>query len=298
MTKQIAVFAGVVTLLAAPVGAQNREHQQIAAETRMMQEQLQQLALSLTMLSQAVSESVTAMTARIDAVNQAMLKGFAEQKLLTDNLGNDVRVVRERTDETSVRMGTLRDELEAVRATMLALQQAAAAAAAAQTAAQVDPNAPPPDPSAVPPAPVVPAPVAPPLPSTAGLSPQRMFNEAQSDYFAANYAAAIAGFDAFLRAFPRVELSDDAYFLIGESHFNQNQWTEAVAAYNQVIQNYAGTNAMPDAYYKRGLAQERAGDVEAARASWEAVLRFAPDSTAAILAKQNLDRTGPAAQAR
>lgn len=294
MTRYTGVLVAALALGAAmPAAAQNREHQQIAAETRMMQEQLQQLAISLTTLSQSMNKAVEELASRIDQVNQAMVKGFADQGLRSDNLSNDVRVVRERTDDNNVRIGTLRDELEALRMTVLALQQQLAAAGQ-QTALPADPNAPAPDPSA---APVAPPPVVmPPAPSVAGLSPQRMFSEAQSDYFAANYGAAIAGFEAFLRAFPRVELSDDAQFLIGESHFNQNRWPEAIAAYNQVIQNYPGTNSVPDAYYKRGLAQDRAGDVESARASWEAVIRFAPDSTAAVLAKQNLDRTGPAAQ--
>jgi len=58
-----------------------------------------------------------------------------------------------------------------------------------------------------------------------------------------------------------------------------------------VIQTYPGTNAVPDAYYKRGLAQERLGQLDAARASWQAVSKSFPDSAAATLAKQNLDRT-------
>ena len=71
---------------------------------------------------------------------------------------------------------------------------------------------------------------------------------------------------------------------------NGDKWEQAIAAYNQVIQNYPGTNAVPDAYYKRGLAQERLGQLDAARESWNTVIRVAPDSTAGQLAKQNLDR--------
>ena len=69
----------------------------------------------------------------------------------------------------------------------------------------------------------------------------------------------------------------------------RSRWTEAVAAYNQVIQNYPGTNSVPDAYYKRGLAQQQAGQLDAARASWEAVVKVFPDSDAGRLAKQRLD---------
>jgi tol-pal system protein YbgF len=132
------------------------------------------------------------------------------------------------------------------------------------------------------------------MPSTAGLSPTRVFEAARSDYFGSNYASAITGFEAFLRAFPRSELADDAYYLIGESNFLQSRFTEALAAYNQVIQNYAGTNSVPGAYYKRGLAQDRMGQSDAARASWETVVKNFPDTAEASLAKQNLDRIGGA----
>ena len=58
-----------------------------------------------------------------------------------------------------------------------------------------------------------------------------------------------------------------------------------------MIQNYPGTeHPCPTAYYKRGLAQERLGQIDAARASWETVVKSFPDSDGARLAKQGLDR--------
>ena len=67
---------------------------------------------------------------------------------------------------------------------------------------------------------------------------------------------------------------------------------EAIAAYNLVIQNYPGTNSVPTAYYKRGLAQQQAGQTDAARASWETVAKNFPDSDAGRLARQQLSRIG------
>lgn len=282
MRNAIAV-ALVATLWPSLSTAQNREHQQLTADIRMLQEQQQQFALTLASLNQALAEALKAISTRLDAANEATRKGFADQKLLVDNLANDVRVIRERSDDTNVRITSLREELEAMRATVQALQQMALAPS---VQAPTDPNAPP--------APTAPAGAPPALPSTAGLSPTRVFDAARSDYFASNYASAITGFEAFLRAFPRSELADDAYFLIGESNFIQNRFTEALAAYNQVIQNYAGTNSVSGAYYKRGLAQERLGQLDAARASWETVMKNFPDTAEASLAKQNLDRIGRA----
>jgi tol-pal system protein YbgF len=292
MTKRIALALPAVLLyVASPAAAQNREHQQMAAELRMLQEQTQQLAITLAAVNQALAESVKLLNARMDEDANALRKGFADQKLLIDNMATDVSRIRERSNDTNVRIGSLQEELEALRTTVQALQQTAVAPPA--PAPIVDPLAPAGTGTSTTPAPLpLPPPVAP--PSTAGLSPTRLYETAQADYFAGQWSSAISGFEAFLRAFPRSEQADDAQLYIGETYFAQNQWSEAIAAYNQLIQSYAGTNSVPVAYYKRGLAQERLGQIDAARASWEAAAKSFPDSDAGRLAKQNLDRLGRA----
>jgi tol-pal system protein YbgF len=281
--KHITLLALVLLLAAHPAAAQNREHQQMTADVRMLQEQTQQLAITLAAFNQALTESIRALNARLDQASDATRKGFADQKITIDSIVEGVQVIRERSNDTNVRIGSLSEELEALRITVQALQQSALA-----PVTPVDPNAP-----VDPDAPVLPAPiqpVAPPPVSTAGLSPTRLYETARADYFAGQWTSAISGFEAFLRAFPRSEQADDAQFHIGETQYAQNQWAEAIAAYNQVIQNYPGTNAVPDAYYKRGLAQQQLGQLDAARASWETVAKNFPDSDAGRLAKQTLSR--------
>ena len=290
MTKTIALTLPAVLLyVASPAAAQNREHQQMAAELRMLQEQTQQLAITLAAVNQALAESVKLLNARMDEDANAIRKGFADQKLLIDNMATDVSRIRERANDTNVRIGSLQEELEALRTTVQALQQTAVAPSAPSPV--VDPLAPAGTGTSTAPAPL-PPPVAP--PSTAGLSPTRLYETAQADYFAGQWSSAISGFEAFLRAFPRSEQADDAQLYIGETYFAQNQWSEAIAAYNQLIQSYPGTNSVPVAYYKRGLAQERLGQIDGARTSWEAAAKSFPDSDAGRLAKQNLDRLGRA----
>jgi tol-pal system protein YbgF len=261
----------------------------MAAELRMLQEQTQQLAITLAAVNQALAESVKLLNARMDEDANAIRKGFADQKLLIDNMATDVSRIRERANDTNVRIGSLQEELEALRTTVQALQQTAVAPSVPSPV--VDPLAPAGTGTSTAPAPL-PPPVAP--PSTAGLSPTRLYETAQADYFAGQWSSAISGFEAFLRAFPRSEQADDAQLYLGETYFAQNQWSEAIAAYNQLIQSYPGTNSVPVAYYKRGLAQERLGQIDAARASWEAAAKSFPDSDAGRLAKQNLDRLGRA----
>ena len=289
MKKNASLALGLLlaSMVTAPASAQNREHQQMTADVRMLQEQTQQLAITLAALNQVLADSIKALNARLDQANEATRKGFADQKLTIDSIVEGVQVIRERSNDTNVRIGSLSEELEAMRQTVQALQAMQQSSLAPPPI--VDPTAPV-DPNTPPPAPVAPAPVAP--PSTAGLSPTRMYETARADYFAGQWASAINGFEAFLRTFPRSEQADDAQLNIGESYYSQNRFPEAIAAYNLVIQNYPGTNSVPTAYYKRGLSQQQSGQTDAARASWETVAKNYPESDEGRLAKQQLSRIG------
>ena len=261
----------VAGLSATPLLAADREHQQIVADIRMLQEQTQQMALAIASLADALKAAMTRLEQRLDQQTELTRKGFADQKLHFDAMGSDLKVIRERSDETNVRISALDQEIEALRAA-------------------IPPQgfAPPPDPSL--PAPTgQPAPSAP-TPSAAGLSPRRMLEQAFADYTAGQYTLAVQGYEAFLRTFPTSDQADDAQFMIGESYFSARKDADAVAAYNEVISRYPGGNATPDAYYKRGLVMERLGNADGARDSWQQVVKVFPETDAGRLAKQGLDR--------
>jgi len=280
MKQTLIAVVALAGLMPAPAAlAQSRADRQMMADIRMLQEQTQQLALTLATLNDALK----AINARIDKSDESTRKGIADQRLVVENMGNDLRVIRERTDETNVRINTLSQEMDALRTSITQIQ------CAPTTTAPVDPLAPEAGAPAVAPSPTTPA-----APSSIGLSPTRMYETAFADYAAGQWSLAISGFEAFLKTFPKSEMADEAQYYIGETHYASGKYPEAIAAFNEVIQNYSTSNSTPQAYYKRGAAQERLKDLDAARASWEFVIKQYPDSDAARLAKQNLDRVGPA----
>jgi TolA-binding protein len=57
-----------------------------------------------------------------------------------------------------------------------------------------------------------------------------------------------------------------------------------------VIRNYPTGNAVPEAYYRKGLALSNLRDVAGARAACDTVVKNYKDSDVAILAQQCLDR--------
>lgn len=286
-----------LALTASPAVAQSREQRQMMASLQILQEQAQQLANTVAALQQSLDEAAKALGSRTDEANAASRKAFADQKLLIDGVAADVRVVRERSDDNNVRISALREELEALRTAVLAMQAAQLAPPPAPVLGPDGTPLPTPPPSTASGVPVTPPPAtspapAPPPVSTAGLSPTRMLDTAKADYFTGQWSSAINGFEAFLRAFPRSEAAGEAQFYIGETHSAQGRWRDAVTAYGTVTQQYTTSPLVPDAYYKQGLAYERLGQADSARMSWDTVIKTYPDSDAGRLAKQNLDRLG------
>lgn len=273
------VLVGTLVVAAAPLPleAANREHIQMMADIRMLQEQAQQLQLLLA----SVTETLKALNARLDEQGEASRKAFADQRLQTTGVSGDLRVLREKMDDTNVRLAALAQEVEALRVSV----PIAPVSAPAQPPAEEPGAAPTGEQPAA--APVSPAPSPPP---GAGMSPQRLFETAYADYASGQWGLAVQGFEAFIKTFPRSEQSDDAQFYIGEAYQLDGRFDQAVAAYDRVIAGYPSSDQVPLAFYKRGLAQMRLGQTDRARESWDTVVKKYPESDAAVLAKQGLDR--------
>jgi len=272
------LVCGVICMLvvARPVAAADREHQQMMADIRMLQEQANRLHLMLGTLDQTLQTLLS----RLDEQDEATLRAFADQRLLVDNLAGGVRVVREKVDETNVRVSSVAQEVEALRLAIPPMTPQV-------TQLPIDPETGLPTASAAPmPASAAVAPVNP------GVSPQRMYDQAWADYTTGQWALAVQGFEAYISTFPRSELADDAQFYIGQTHYADGRYREAAAAFEQVVMNYPDGDAVAEALYKRGLALDRLGEPELARQAFEQVVRNHPEHNMSNLAQQALDRLG------
>jgi tol-pal system protein YbgF len=278
-TAWAAALAGTVILSASPAAAADKAHQQLLAEIRMLQEQQQQLQ----QLVGGLADTLKTMGSKIDDQTGANRKAFADEKLLIDNVAEGVRILREKADDTNVRLSSVTQELEAVR-------QAIASAPAPSTAAAPGPE---PPPGATESAPGGTGGVAP-QPAAAGgaaplVSPQKMFDNAYSDYTAGQYDLAIQGFNAFINSFPKSDKADDAQLNIGQALHGAGKFRDAIEAFQKVITNYPKSDSVPVAYYKMGLTYEALKQLDLARKAFETVSEKYPTAYEAILAKQRLD---------
>lgn len=251
-----------------PVLAANREQQQMMADLRMVQEQNQQLQLALATLS----ETIKALTTKLDEQAGATRKVSADQKVVIDTLAGDVRVVKEKLDDTNVRISRMSQEIEALRTAIP--QMVAPSTVDAETGATTTEGAQLPTTTAA--------------TSTAGLSPQKLYDTAYADYTSGQWKLAVTGFETFIKAFPRSELADDAQYYIAETLSLDGRDDEALSAYDRLITNYPGGDFVPKGFYKRGLVFERLGQRDRAKESWETLVAKFPDSDDARMAKQKL----------
>jgi tol-pal system protein YbgF len=269
-----AVLVAGLVIAAAPVSAANKEHQQLMADIRMLQEQAQQLQNILG----ALNESIKAVNARLDDQANVTRKAFADQKVIIDTLGSDSRVIREKLDDNNVRIGSISQELDALRQAIdqLSSRQTTSADAdpAAAAAAGGTPSA------AAASSPVV------------ALSPQKMQSSAMADYAIGEYDLAIEGFQAYIKNFPKSDWADDAQVNICSAYLNQGKYDKAVEACDLGIRTYPNTNSTSDAYYRKGLALRGLKQMDRAREAFEYVVKTYPDSNAATLAQQALAQLG------
>jgi tol-pal system protein YbgF len=267
-------FTYVAVAPATPAAA-DREHQQIMADLRILQEQTQQLQALMTDLGEALK----AVSSRIEDQTSLERKAFADSKVQIDAMSGDLRVVREKVDQTNVRLGTIGQELESLRDAMP--QPGQFQQAPVNNDAGVAPGAT--SGGAAPPATTAGA-----VPVNPGVSPQRLFDSSWSDYTVGNYTIALEGFESYLRTFPKGVRAHEAQLYIGDSLAWLKKDMDAIEAYNRVIANYGGSPSVPMAYYKRGSAFERLGETARARESYETLVKQFPDSQEAVLAKQRL----------
>jgi tol-pal system protein YbgF len=260
----------VATVISMPATGANREHQQMMGDIRILQEH----ALDLQAQIADVTAALKALSAKLDEQSGTTRRAFADQKVLADNVAGDLRVIREKVDDNNVRVGSLAQEMEAIRQAIA--QIPAQPLAAGEPAPGAQPQQPPGQGT--------------PPPTALGMSPQKLFDTAWGDYTVGQFSLAITGFTNYIKAFPTLDKAGEAQWYVGESYFGMGNYKDAIASYDRVIADYPNNRLVPDAYYKRGVAYNALGQPDKARESWEFVIKTYPSSEAGRLARQRLDQ--------
>ena len=96
-------------------------------------------------------------------------------------------------------------------------------------------------------------------------------------------------FEAFLKQYPNMELSDNAQFWIGETYFLKKDFEKAILEYEKVIVKYPEGDKVSSALLKQGLAFLELGDKTSARNLLKRVTDRFPQTEQAEIAKKKLE---------
>jgi tol-pal system protein YbgF len=93
-----------------------------------------------------------------------------------------------------------------------------------------------------------------------------------------------------LGSFPQSPLADNAQYWLAETQYVRGQYQTALAEFQKVLEKYPQSAKTPDALLKVGYCQSELKNPEGARTALQQVMRQYPDTTAARLAAQRLER--------
>jgi TolA-binding protein len=270
----IGIFLSGLTV---PVSAADKETRQMMADIRMLQEQTQQLQNLIGALGKAMSEALDAslksVNARLDAKleeqNTSSVRSFANQKVSIDAITRDVGILGEKMAENNVRVGSLTQEVDALR--KLVTQLTAAPRAAYDPVLGLPDGA-----------------TAPPDTATVGTSPGAAFAQAYSEYYAGRYEYSIQGFEAYLKNFSDSLQADDAQVKICDAYIQLGDYAKAVGACDLAIKNYPSSDKLAEAYYRKAMGLKGLKRVDEARVAFQYVVKTFPSSQEAGLATTQL----------
>lgn len=104
------------------------------------------------------------------------------------------------------------------------------------------------------------------------------------------YEQAGMAFQQFLISFPDSQLADNALYWLAESYYVTDRFDQALRQFQAVISKFPRSRKVPDALLKIGYSNYELKRWDAARGALKRVQADYPDTTAARLAEQRLNR--------
>jgi tol-pal system protein YbgF len=116
----------------------------------------------------------------------------------------------------------------------------------------------------------------PPVAPASNVSPSEAYRMAYNDYLKGNYDLAIESFKLYRQQFGATPLADNALYWIGECHFSQKKFEEAIDDFNQVILAYPDGDKVAAAYLKKGMSYQELGKKVEALAAFKLLISKYP----------------------
>ena len=223
-----------------------------------------------------MNATISALQAKINAQNEA-----TGGKL--DTVSGQVQSLNDSVDELKSRLAKLDKSVQDLQKQLQNVQSQPAGSAPAPAGQASDPNASQGG-GAAPAGGAPEASVAPPLKET--------FQAGVRDYNAAHYDVATSEFQDVLHFYPMDDLAGTAQYYLGDIAYRQDNYADAVKAYNAVLEGFPGSPKAPAAQLKKALALIQLGKKDPGIHELRLLIQRHPQTPEADQARKKLNGLG------
>jgi tol-pal system protein YbgF len=125
-----------------------------------------------------------------------------------------------------------------------------------------------------------------------GLSARQLYDTAVKDRSAGNHDLALHGFEEYLKYFANTELAPSAQFNIGQIYYDKADFTNAIRAFDAVLERFQENSRTPDAMYMKGMSLLRADQRTDAGKEFLALIQKYPNAEITAKARQQRKALG------
>ncbi|MBI5188453.1 MAG: tol-pal system protein YbgF [Nitrospirae bacterium] len=117
----------------------------------------------------------------------------------------------------------------------------------------------------------------------------KAYEAAYNTFKEKQYKEARMKFEAFIKEFPKDNLTDNAQFWIAETYYGEKDFEGAILAYETLLKKYPNSEKAPGALLKQGFSFIEIGDRKTGKVILEKLRERHPDSKEAELAKKKIE---------
>jgi tol-pal system protein YbgF len=234
-------------------------------------------------LAQQTADNATEMTATVNALQQKINAQNEAGSGKMDTVSGQIQSLNDSVDELKSRIAKLDKSVQDMQTQLQNIQTPPQPVAPAGTNGTPGTGSPDSSPAAGNGA----APAANQMPPL-----QETFQAGVRDYNAARYDVAASEFQSVLQFYPTDDLAGSAQFYLGEIAYRQQDYVDAVKAYNAVLEGFSGSPKAPAAQLRKGLALIQLGKKDAGVHELRLLIQRHPQTPEATQARTKLNGLG------
>jgi tol-pal system protein YbgF len=126
----------------------------------------------------------------------------------------------------------------------------------------------------------------------AGMSAEVLYTNAVRDQTTGKYDLAMQEFTDYLKYYSNTQFASNAQYYIGDLYYKRQDYTNALQAFDNVLERFPDGNKTADAHYMKGVVLMALGRNDSAAREFRDVYTSYPDTDLAAKAKARLKDLG------